>query len=1269
MSPEPWGPLEPMDPDSDAEDFMCAKPGASTKKNAMPGKKKAVSTVKPNKDTDPLLANEDLLRLCNGILPLQYMRPRPKSEQRAGIKCTVLDGCDIYTQHWHCNEHPAYVPQKTADAEKHTRLHFRGKAKAKKAAEKVILKGRTAAAPRGPSSSRGASSSRGTSSARGASSARGDSQSRDLGPAMPLPKPQGEAYFTAVLSPVDETSPSAALPSPSSVCEGDGGCSMWLRACAGAEDAHAYHMLTLRNNELLPLEVIMLNMAYIPATDFVVNRINDADVVDDGIVSISKENDPNFHEKLLKLMFKNSVDHHALHRISAAIGLGASASFDFNLDAVRHWEGSKSADADTMPPWDKALFGKTVDTCCKLLQMSRVAGAMVPNTDGNLDGSLGSTTCDSGVGMQCLLDIMLPTAHIGILAPGGVEWSPPGYRPLGFKTRDLCGIDVSGPFQVQIRSYKKLDSSVAGPKIKEFSSDLIGSMPADALLCALPHKMVIDCDISQHQALNFDSEAGKANAIKMVKNAQPESNAGCLTSPVLLQHGDRFYTVTAFQFMLTHFRQNMVVSEVTTALQASWSVHALGRAQHLNVGAQATDSFLMVDFVHGLMKMLPHEQGVIELLQTYWQTLQPKIAAYDKLLNAWDGDCVTYDMSFYGVQHVSVLANPELFERKKPTAACEVCGDPLISPDMATLLNVLEPDADEQHQEHALEHRMCNAKCGKGIHLSCIGKPPYHHSTAHVPCGDGTWHCNECIQLVMGIGRDCEGTLEHAQPCTRSQTAVSQASSHIRAAPLEDQILLHRAQKIAIEFDLPEFQALDFATVEGRDAAVQLMRTRADDNGTTTTSMSGAANATNENCSTNEKTKEKLRRCKVASGYFDVCGRDGTVLRRPVRCASESQAVVRSIMTSLAHERRQIFEENLWGLHNAVWSRICVDNTYRDAGFLKTLVMELFPEAVTFYGNSLFETRCLIVQDLYHAIMRLVGQFSQKNPDYPAASVDARRILNRSRATRHSQEEGGRDFNLSKFWDDPVEAAHRVGIADFATTGKLSQLNVDDVEVTAELLEVYNARNEENLLWGSPPFALPPSALQDLCDAFGLVVCPIETLGWKLGQVEQRPAFASSSVFDAALLGLQYRYSVQHSSQSTDMSMAGDIMRRSFAHTVKLSDAERAEWLRLAHDYKNKGVDPAFMKVDLETPEGQEQGIATAIVAEARYDLLAWELNEPLSRHGVCTGPVVKAIQNLLHPGTKPYILNNGAARSPGDDTKPGAQGEMVYGCWVVQTP
>ena len=35
-------------------------------------------------------------------------------------------------------------------------------------------------------------------------------------------------------------------------------------------------------------------------------------------------------------------------------------------------------------------------------------------------------------------------------------------------------------------------------------------------------------------------------------------------------------------------------------------------------------------------------------------------------------------------------------------------------------------------------------------------------------------------------------------------------------------------------------------------------------------------------------------------------------------------------------------------------------------------------------------------------------------------------------------------------------------------------------------------------------------------------------------------------------------------------------------------------------------------------------------------------------------GPAVKAIRNLLHPNTKPYLMNNGPARTAGDDTKPG---------------
>ena len=56
--------------------------------------------------------------------------------------------------------------------------------------------------------------------------------------------------------------------------------------------------------------------------------------------------------------------------------------------------------------------------------------------------------------------------------------------------------------------------------------------------------------------------------------------------------------------------------EVTAALQASWPANTLGRAQHLNMplGAKASDSFMMVDLMHGLMKMLPHEQGIMDLI-------------------------------------------------------------------------------------------------------------------------------------------------------------------------------------------------------------------------------------------------------------------------------------------------------------------------------------------------------------------------------------------------------------------------------------------------------------------------------------------------------------------------------------------------------------------------------------------------------------------------------------------------------------------------------
>ena len=248
--------------------------------------------------------------------------------------------------------------------------------------------------------------------------------------------------------------------------------------------------------------------------------------------------------------------------------------------------------------------------------------------------------------------------------------------------------------------------------------------------------------------------------------------------------------------------------------------------------------------------------------------MQPRIAAYDKLLNEWDGDCITYDMSFYGVQNVSIIADPALFEKTKSRAACVVCSDPLIPSDMATLLNVLDPDAEEPHQGAALEHQMCAAKCGAGIHLACFHRELYHHD-ANVEDGQD-WYCDECIHLVKRQPQlpvtELGDVPQPVVPRTRSQTAEAQAFQHIRHAPAQDQVLLLRAQKIAVECNLPEFQALDFTTKEGRDAAVKLIR----DMGTPALrgNATNAANAPDDGSS--EHLKAKNPRCKVASGYFDV---------------------------------------------------------------------------------------------------------------------------------------------------------------------------------------------------------------------------------------------------------------------------------------------------------------------------------------------------------------------------------------------------------------
>ena len=196
-------------------------------------------------------------------------------------------------------------------------------------------------------------------------------------------------------------------------------------------------------------------------------------------------------------------------------------------------------------------------------------------------------------------------------------------------------------------------------------------------------------------------------------------------------------------------------------------------------------------------------------------------------------------------------------------------------------------------------------------------------------------------------------------------------------------------------------------------------------------------------------------------------------------------------------------------------------------------------------------------------------------------------------------------------------------------------------------------------MWG-PGFTLPSAALDGLRDAFVIKPVPIEELKWTAGQ-DQAPAWPNEELYDAALHGLEYYYSVQHSSNSTDMAMAGQIMTGNYANTGRLNEDERPEWLQLAREYKERNVDKEFAKLDLESPAGQEQGIKAAIVDEARYELLAWECDEVQSSGAIFTATAKKATQNLKHPSTKECIMNNALARRDSNETQPGTNKCEVY--------
>ena len=76
---------------------------------------------------------------------------------------------------------------------------------------------------------------------------------------------------------------------------------------------------------------------------------------------------------------------------------------------------------------------------------------------------------------------------------------------------------------------------------------------------------------------------------------------------------------------------------------------------------------------------------------------------------------------------------------------------------------------------------------------------------------------------------------------------------------------------------------------------------------------------------------------------------------------------------------------------------------------------------------------------------------------------------------------------------------------------------------------------------------------------------------------------------------------------------------------------------------------------------GRRAAVITAIQAENRFDLLAWELEEPLSAHGIITPPAKKAANNILAPGTRPYILNYAVARKEDDDSELGTNVNENY--------
>ena len=90
----------------------------------------------------------------------------------------------------------------------------------------------------------------------------------------------------------------------------------------------------------------------------------------------------------------------------------------------------------------------------------------------------------------------------------------------------------------------------------------------------------------------------------------------------------------------------------------------------------------------------------------------------------------------------------------------------------------------------------------------------------------GEWTCDACLAVLASM--DSSQARTTSRPVTRAITQASRAMEHIMHEPVDRQILLVRAQRLALETGLDTYSNLDFRTAEGRETAIKLMKADAE---------------------------------------------------------------------------------------------------------------------------------------------------------------------------------------------------------------------------------------------------------------------------------------------------------------------------------------------------------------------------------------------------------------------------------------------------------